>query len=78
MDRSEQRILEQALRLSPGARAKLAAKLIESLDEADEDDVEAAWAVEILRRRKELESGAVKAVPRDEALKQILDDGEGP
>ena len=44
-----QKLLEDALTLSPNDRAHLAAQLLESLDES-EADVEAAWAVEIQRR----------------------------
>lgn len=49
------------LKLSPEARAALAASLLESLDEGVDEDVEAVWAAEIARRIQELDSGAVIA-----------------
>ncbi|HYI10751.1 MAG TPA: addiction module protein [Thermoanaerobaculia bacterium] len=49
MTTNVQKVLEDALTLSPNERAHLAAKLLESLDEFEED-VQAAWAAEIQRR----------------------------
>jgi putative addiction module component (TIGR02574 family) len=48
--------LAAALRLSVHERAEIAARLIESLDEV-EDDVDEAWAREIDRRCAALDSG---------------------
>ena len=62
------KLLEEALKLSPEARAALAASLLESLDE----DAEAAWAAEIARRLHELDSGAVTPIPWSEARRMIL------
>jgi len=38
------KLLEEALKLSPEARAALAASLLESLDEEVDEGAEAAWA----------------------------------
>lgn len=57
------KILEEAMRLPIEARAALAAKLIESLDSWVDEDAEAAWAVEITRRLREIDSGAVQTIP---------------
>jgi putative addiction module component (TIGR02574 family) len=54
-------ILEAALALEPTDRARLAREIIASLDEPL--DVEPELADEIERRIREVESGAVKAVP---------------
>jgi putative addiction module component (TIGR02574 family) len=43
-------LLEQALSLPEHERAKLASRLLESLDEEVQSDVDAAWATEIERR----------------------------
>lgn len=43
------RLLDEALQLSPEERAEVAAKLLASLEEKQED-VQAAWAAEIARR----------------------------
>jgi putative addiction module component (TIGR02574 family) len=53
--KSADRLLEEALQLSPEQRAKLAAELLSSLDAQDED-VKAAWAAEIARRAADAEA----------------------
>jgi putative addiction module component (TIGR02574 family) len=58
----------EALKLMPADRARLAEHLIASLDE--DNEIEAAWAVEVERRIAEIESGVVTGVPFDEAIKQ--------
>jgi putative addiction module component (TIGR02574 family) len=66
------RVLAEALKLSPEARAALATSLLESLDEAVDEGAEAAWAEEIGKRIRELDSGAVTPVPWSEARRMIL------
>ncbi len=66
------KLLEEALKLSPEARAALAASLLESLEEDVDEGVEAAWAEEIAKRIRELDSGVVMPVPWSEARRQIL------
>ena len=66
------KLLEEALKLSPEARAALAASLLESLDEGVDEGAEAAWAAEITKRIHELDSGAVTPVPWPEARRMIL------
>lgn len=67
------KVLEDALALPPKERARIAHRLLDSLDDADEDpaEVEAAWAVEIERRVAEVESGQVEPVPFDEAMDRV-------
>ena len=67
------RLLEEALKLSPEARAALAASLLESLEEEVDEDAEAAWAEEIAKRIHELDSGIVTPIPWPEARRRILD-----
>ncbi len=63
-------ILEaEALKLTPGERAALAQRLLESLDV--DPEIEEAWAVEVERRIADVESGAVKVIPIAEALAQL-------
>ncbi len=66
------KILEDALALPADERARVAARLIESLDPADEPDVDAAWRVEVARRGRELDEGTVETVDWLEARRQIL------
>jgi putative addiction module component (TIGR02574 family) len=63
------RLLEEALKLTPNERAKIAAELLSSLDDQDED-VKAAWAAEIARRAADAETD-----PEDEEdWRTALDD----
>ena len=52
MTANAQKLLEDALTLTPNERAELAAELLASLD-VTETDVESAWAAEIERRAAE-------------------------
>jgi len=51
------KLLSEVLELPEHERAEIAAKLLESLDPDDPEDVDAAWAVEIERRCAALDSG---------------------
>ena len=72
MNPGHKKVLEEALRLPAEARAALAGYLIESLDDAVDEDAEAAWGQEIARRIDDLDRGKVKAVPWSVARRQIL------
>jgi putative addiction module component (TIGR02574 family) len=62
--------IEQELMKLPAAdRARLAERLIASLDE--DAEVEAAWVTEVRRRDEELRSGTVEAIPVEDALTTI-------
>ena len=56
----------QALSLPPEERAQLADRLITSL--FDDQDIEEAWAVEVERRIRDIESGRAKLIPASEAI----------
>lgn len=62
MIRDATRLLKKALMLSVYERVDLAGSLIESLDNAKDKSVRAAWDEEIARRMEEVDSGKVKAV----------------
>jgi Putative addiction module component len=47
----------EALKLSPQARAELAEKLLRSLDDVSEEEIERLWAEEAVRRDAELDDG---------------------
>ena len=72
MNPLEDRLLRDALRLSPEARAALAGALLDSLEAEPDPDAESAWDAEIRKRVAELDSGAVQTVPWSEARKIIL------
>ena len=64
-------LFKSALELDDKQRAELAALLIESLDDAGESGVEAAWREEIERRMKELDSGATDTIAWSEARERL-------
>jgi putative addiction module component (TIGR02574 family) len=64
-------LLKKALNLSVAERAELAGSLIESLDEADDESVQAAWDAEIVRRMEDLKSGKIKPVSLEEARRRL-------
>jgi len=66
-------LLEEAMKLPAEARAALAGSLLESLDEAIDEDSEAAWSKELEARIRELDSGTVRPVPWSEARKRIME-----
>jgi putative addiction module component (TIGR02574 family) len=59
-----------ALRLPPEERAKLAQKLLLSLETLSEEELEQAWLVEADRRARELDHGEVQPVPAEEVRRK--------
>jgi len=55
-----QELLKKALALPDKERADLAGSLIDSLDDTVDENAEAAWQEEIVRRLEEVRSGKVK------------------
>jgi putative addiction module component (TIGR02574 family) len=58
-------IESSALKLNEKQRAKLARRLITSLEHRSEQDVEKAWIEEVKRRKNEIEKNHVKSVSFD-------------
>jgi len=69
MARSTERIENEMLALSHEERARLAHKLIVSLDEGVREDVEDYWKEELVRRDRQIEAGEDKLIPVEQALK---------
>lgn len=65
------KLLEDALKLPPEARAALAGSLIDSLDDTVDEGSEAAWEMEIARRVKELDDSKTRPIPWVEARRKI-------
>ena len=68
------RVLQDALALSEQERMEVAARLIESLDGAGENEVaviEAAWAAEIERRCAALDAGTTGTTSWEDVRRQI-------
>lgn len=70
MTRESRELLKQALELPLDERAELAAELLESLSEA-EDDVEAAWAAEISRRVAAARAGELESTDWRQVLERV-------
>jgi len=56
-----QQIEKQVLKLDANSRAKLASKLLSSLDELSDVENEKLWAEEAVRRHNELSNGKAKS-----------------
>ena len=67
MTEATNRLRQEALSLEPDERAALAAELLASLDDS-EDDVQSAWAAEIERRSRDA------ADERGEDWRAVLED----
>ncbi len=72
MKKAESRILEDALKLPPEARAAIAGSLLDSLDQPPDPDAEAAWEAEITKRIRDLDGQAVTPIPWSEARRSIV------
>jgi len=66
-------IESEVLGLPPADRARLAQRLLESLDDSAEDPAEAerAWEEEIVRRVAELEAGKVELIPAEQVFAEL-------
>ena len=60
-----------ALKLELSERAALAQKLLRSLDELSEDEIEQLWAEEALRRDEELDAGKATASDGEEVFREL-------
>ena len=76
MARDAQEILDAALKLNDQEKAAIAASLIESLDPDYDEGCDEAWAAEVAKRMRELDSGQVKTIPWSEARRMILQPGD--
>ena len=60
---------EAVLRLEPRARARLAGRLLESLDDLTPEENARLWAEEAERRAAALDAGALGSRPADEVFR---------
>ena len=61
---------EAALSLPADERAALAEKLLLSLDEPSETELERTWVSEAVRRARELDRGDVQAIPAEDVRRK--------
>lgn len=64
-------IAAEALELPLTARAELASRLLESLDDLSEEENDQLWAQEAERRYAEYKAGNIEAVPADEVFARL-------
>lgn len=64
------RLESEALKLSPKERARLAERLISSLDDHGDPDSERLWLKEAERRLDELLTGKVTGTPADDVFRK--------
>jgi putative addiction module component (TIGR02574 family) len=62
---------QKAKQLSADDRAQLALFLLQSLESADEGDIDEMWRAESERRLVQVESGEVQSVPGDEVFARV-------
>ncbi|MEH2115242.1 addiction module protein [Nostoc sp.] len=68
---SVEQIMKEALALPSASRALLAEKLVESLEFDVDETQQKLWTEEAKKRRDEVRSGTVIAIPGEEALARV-------
>ena len=63
-------IANQALALPGKARALLAEKIVESLDQ---ESIQEIWLTEAKKRRDDIQSGRIKSIPGVEVMQNVRD-----
>ena len=71
MKRDRASVEEQAAQLPQRERARLALRLIESLEPGHDEEVDELWLNEAERRLQEHDRGATQARDADEAIAEI-------
>ena len=64
-------VLGAALALPPQDRAIVAERLLESLNEGNQAEIDAAWLAEVERRLEAFDRGEMKAVPAEEVMRSL-------
>ena len=60
----------EALKLEPKARAELAEKLLKSLDDLSQEEIERLWAEETVRRDAELDAGTASMRDAEDVFRE--------
>ncbi len=71
MIRSSAKVVNDALSLPPKSRAKLAEKLLESLDDPRQREFDRLWAEEVEDRIDAYETGSLKMIPGQEVFRHL-------
>jgi hypothetical protein len=68
-----EQLAEQAMSLSSDSRARLADRLVESLDVEELGPIDHLGVAEAIRRRDEVRSGSIETIDGDDALPKVRD-----
>ena len=60
----------EVLKLSPKERARIAQRLLESLEAPSQEEIESLWLDEAERRDRALDDDPGRAIPADEVLRE--------
>ena len=71
MIRNSSKVVSDALSLPPRSRAKLAERLLESLDDSTQKEIDRLWADEVEDRIDAYERGDLKAIPGEEVFRPL-------
>ena len=71
MSETADTVLSAALALPAATRAELAEKLLESLDEPVQAEIDLAWAREAERRVEAYKQGTLKSVSGDDVIRSL-------
>lgn len=71
MARPLEELNQELLSLPRKERADLALRLIRSLDEGAEEDVDAYWKKELVRRGRQIETGEAELIPAEEVFRKV-------
>ena len=61
----------EAMQLPITARILLADKLVESVESEEVEEIQRLWSAEAIRRRDEVRSGQIEAVPGEQVLDEV-------
>jgi putative addiction module component (TIGR02574 family) len=71
MTQATEALLTAALALPPEDRANLAEKLLDSLGEKEQAEIDAAWAEEAQRRLAAFDRGEMEAIPAEDVFRAL-------
>ncbi|MEO8779646.1 MAG: addiction module protein [Rhodanobacter sp.] len=64
-------LIKEALKLDARERASMAGRLLESLDELSEDELEHLWLDEAQRRDAAVQDGKLASVPAEQVIAEL-------
>lgn len=66
-------IEQEALKMAPASRAKLAERLLDSLETLSEEEIESLWIEEAVRRDREFDEGSAFGRSAEEVMRDARD-----